>query len=162
MFKSVPVLALALGLGMVAGWGQEPGQPIVYNHHKHVTEAGMGCLDCHSNAEAQARASIPNIRTCGDCHADAEAENSELRKVAEYAANGTPIPWKQIHTVPDYVYFSHRRHVSLGQMDCSACHGDVGAMTVPFSKPFVPMKMAWCMECHAKREVSNDCSACHR
>jgi Cytochrome c7 and related cytochrome c len=157
-----PIFVLSLGLWIVPGWGQERGQPIVYNHQKHVAEMSMACLDCHANVETQARASIPNIKTCGDCHSDPEAENAELRKVAKYVADGVPIAWKQIHSVPDYVYFSHRRHVKLGEIECAVCHGDVSAMTTPFAKPFVPIKMKWCIDCHEQRAVSNDCAACHR
>ena len=168
MYTIGPILALGLGLWIVISWGQEPGQlaralqPVAYNHQKHVAEASMACLDCHSNAETQARASIPNIGTCGDCHSDTEAENLEERKVAEHVANGVPIQWQQIHSVPDYAYFSHRRHVKLGEIECAVCHGDVGAMTTPFAKPFAPIKMKWCMDCHEQRAESNDCAACHR
>jgi len=156
------LFSLSLGLWTIVGRGEEDGQPIAYNHQKHVSEAGMACLDCHANAETHERASIPNIGTCGNCHSDTTVDNLAQRQVAEYVAKGALIPWKQIHIIPDYAYFSHRRHVKLGQMDCATCHGDVGAMITPITKPFVPLKMGWCMDCHEQHVVSNDCAACHR
>lgn len=137
-------------------------QPIKYNHKLHIEEALSECTDCHVQAEKSTRASIPNIQICGDCHSDLEVENSEQRKVAEYVQNGTQIPWHQVHLVPDHVYFSHRRHVSLGQIECSECHGDVSQMETPFVKPFQQIAMAWCIDCHKQRQVTSECYACHR
>ena len=144
------------------GWAGEITQPIQYNHKLHIEEAVEDCLDCHHAAETNARASIPNIRVCGDCHDDIESENPEEQKVAEYVFNGLDIPWVQIHTVPDHVYFSHRRHVKLAQIECMDCHGDVSQMERPFSIAFVNMEMEWCIDCHEERNVTNDCYACHR
>ena len=110
----------------------------------------------------QARASIPNIEVCGDCHDDVEVESPEEQKVAEFVTKGTRIPWQQLHAVPDYAYFSHRRHAAIGQLECAICHGNVEQMEQPFEKPFVEMNMDWCRQCHEERGVSNDCYACHR
>lgn len=137
-------------------------QPIAYNHKIHIEDVGFACLDCHSNAETHARASIPNIEFCRDCHDDVEVENSEESKVAEHVSNETKINWLQVHTVPDYAYFSHRRHVKLGQIECETCHGNVSQMETPFDKSNLVMDMTWCMDCHDQRGVTNDCYACHR
>lgn len=147
---------------LIAAGAQDDEQPIRYNHKKHIEDAELECIDCHLNVENQARASIPNIEICGDCHDDVEAENPQERKVAEFVAENVRIPWQQIHSVPDYAYFSHRRHVKLAQIECITCHGDVAQMDQPFVKPFQEIKMDWCMDCHEQRAVSNDCYACHR
>ena len=118
-------------------------QPIKYNHKIHLEEADLTCLDCHQNATSQARASIPNISFCGDCHDDVGSENPEERKLAEYVSNGIDIPWVQVHVVPDHAYFSHRRHVTLGQLDCSECHGNVAQMEIPFEAPSNSINMDW-------------------
>jgi hypothetical protein len=137
-------------------------QPIAYNHKLHIEEVDFTCLDCHLNAETHTRASIPNIEFCRDCHDDIEVENPEESKVAEYVNSDIKIKWVQVHTVPDYAYFSHRRHVKLAQIDCTICHGEVSQMETPFVKSYLIMDMSWCMDCHAQHGVTNDCYACHR
>ena len=159
-------LIIILGFFISIFWARDNSrgefvQPIAYNHKIHVKEVGFACTDCHVNVESHARASIPNIGICRDCHDDIEVENPEERKVAEHVNNDVKIKWIQIHTVPDYVYFSHRRHVKLAQIECQTCHGDVSQMETPFVKPFTSIKMSWCIDCHARQGVTNDCYACH-
>lgn len=143
-------------------WAQQTVQPVQYNHMIHVEDAELECIDCHLNVRSHSRALIPNIELCADCHDDIESENEEQRKVAEYINNGMNIPWLQVHRVPDHVYFSHRRHVVLGQMECESCHGKVAEMEKPFIKPTQLLEMDWCMDCHEQRQVDNDCYSCHR
>ncbi|MFQ5737576.1 MAG: cytochrome c3 family protein [Acidobacteriota bacterium] len=155
------VLAIGLSVLSVKGLENTP-QPIGYSHKKHVEDAGLVCADCHRNVETKERASIPNIDVCGDCHDDTEVENPEEVRVAGYVTRAERIPWRQVHLVPDYAYFSHRRHVKLGQLECSLCHGDVARMEDPFLGPYRPIVMKWCTDCHEERAVTNDCYACHR
>jgi len=149
-------------LGIVLAAALNGKQPIQYNHEKHIQEAELECLDCHRNVETGARALIPNIETCSECHDDPEDENEEIRKVVSYVSEGKNIPWKQINVVPDYAFFSHRRHVLLGEITCETCHGNVASMATPFSEPYQEISMDWCMDCHQGRQVSSDCYACHR
>lgn len=137
-------------------------QPILYNHKKHVEDAGLNCFDCHTGAQIHEKASIPNIGICKGCHEQAMTESKEEKKLVDYIRKNQPIPWIQVHRVPDHAYFSHRRHVSIGKVACLACHGDVAKMTTPFSKPYLPVKMAFCIDCHAKNRVNTDCATCHR
>ncbi|MFQ5705978.1 MAG: cytochrome c3 family protein [bacterium] len=155
-------LIAVLIAGLLSSSEKEPVQPIAYNHNKHVEEAGMECLDCHKYAEENARASIPNIEVCQDCHDEALSDSEAEKTLVAYIKNKKRIPWQQNYFVPDYAYFSHRRHVKLGKLDCAVCHGDVAKLTRPISQPFVKMKMDWCRDCHEQRKVSNDCYACHR
>jgi len=148
-------------LAVIMAWAQQVLQPIQYNHKIHIDEAGLECVDCHQNVETQSRALIPNINVCSDCHDD-DTEDTELLKVAEYIENGLRIPWLQVHSVPDYAFFSHRRHVVLGQIECTSCHGDVAGMEKPFTTKQTLMDMDWCIDCHEKQQVNNDCYACHR
>jgi hypothetical protein len=162
-FKILLILSCITLVGAIIGASHQRGsQPIQYNHKLHVEEADLTCLDCHPNAETLARASIPNIQICSDCHDDTESENMEERKVAEYGSMDAHIPWVQVHIVPDHVFFSHRRHVKLAQIECMDCHGDVSQMKKPFIDAFVEMEMEWCMDCHDERNVTNDCYSCHR
>ncbi|MFQ5752840.1 MAG: cytochrome c3 family protein [bacterium] len=137
-------------------------QPIAYNHNLHVEENGMACLDCHLYAEKNARASIPNIKVCLDCHEEAISESAAEKTLVDFITKNQKIPWRQIYSVPDYAYFSHRRHVKLGKLECKVCHGDVEKLTKPISEPYIEIKMKWCMDCHEEKKVSNDCYACHR
>lgn len=152
-------IILVCGSKLLAG---DTDQPIRYNHKIHIEDVGLTCADCHIHTRDQARASIPNIEICVDCHDEAGGDNIEAGKVGEYVEQQKKIPWVQIHKIMDYAYFSHRRHVVLGQLECAQCHGDVGAREKPFSKPFVEIKMAWCLDCHEQRAVTTDCYACHR
>jgi hypothetical protein len=156
------IALVGLGLGMTVNDLTPNAQPIDYSHKKHVEELLIGCLDCHWNAEKHSSAVIPNIEVCGVCHLDVESDHPEERKVAAYAVQGMKIPWRQVHVVPDHVYFSHRRHVALGELECTVCHGDVAQMEKPFSRPYVSMNMGWCTECHEGVGVTNDCASCHR
>jgi hypothetical protein len=142
---------IIIASALIGASPQQGDQPVQYNHKVHVEEADLACLDCHLNAETLARASIPNIQICSDCHDDTESENMEERKVAEYVSMDAPIPWVQVHIVPDHVLFSHRRHVKLAQIECMDCHGDVSQMERPFSIAFVSMEMEWCIDCHEQR-----------
>lgn len=138
-------------------------QPIQYNHKLHVQDNEMECVECHQYAESHARATIPNIEVCGDCHSDEPMTDSvEEAKLIEYVSDGRKIPWTKVYRVPSHVYFSHRRHTTLGQVDCATCHGSVEDMTTPFSRPSVRMSMDWCMKCHETNGVDNDCTRCHR
>ncbi|MFQ5602439.1 MAG: cytochrome c3 family protein [bacterium] len=158
-------LLLLVGIivaGFISRNNSDSGQPIAYNHFIHVEENGMECLDCHIYAEKNSRASIPNIETCRDCHEEAVSESEEELTLVNYISENKKIPWRQIYFVPDHAYFSHRRHVTLGKLDCIVCHGDVGSQTKPVTEPVNDIKMDWCRDCHEERGVSSDCYACHR
>lgn len=137
-------------------------QPIAYNHKKHIEEAGLGCFDCHNQVLTHQKANIPNIEFCKNCHEEPMTDSKEEEKLVAYIKNNQPIPWVQVHRVPDHAYFSHRRHVSLGKVACQDCHGDVNNMTLPFSKPHNPIQMEFCISCHEKKRVTTECTTCHR
>lgn len=136
-------------------------QPIAYNHKLHI-EQGLGCLDCHIFAEDRASATLPSLDVCSECHSDEPMTDSEEELVLiRYIENEEEIPWKKIYSVPQHVYFSHRRHVIIGEMDCETCHGNVVEKTSPITEPFLEMNMKKCMECHKENKVTNDCLSCH-
>lgn len=137
-------------------------QPILYNHKKHIEEAGLNCFDCHLRVGIGQKASIPNIDFCQNCHKEAMTSSKEEAKLVRYISNNEKIPWVQVHRLPDHVYFSHRRHVAMGKIACQECHGNVAEMTLPFSRPAVNLKMEFCLRCHKKNRVNTDCATCHR
>ena len=138
-------------------------QPLAFNHKVHIENASLTCKDCHLNAEKMAVATIPALEVCQTCHNDEPLSKSPAeQELFKYAAQKKEIPWIQIYSLPGHVYFSHRRHVTIGGLECSSCHGDVATMTTPVSYPATPMTMENCTGCHKQHKVTNDCLACHR
>ncbi len=94
----------------------------------------------------------------------AEAKAAGVSASLESASTADPgyIPWKRIYRQPDYVFFSHRRHVVIGKVECKSCHGDMSELTSPLPRPVVNQSMTWCMNCHEQKQASLDCIACHK
>ena len=139
-----------------------PGvQPIAFNHAKHLA-SGMACPDCHTGSEAQARATLPNVRACLTCHEAPLTASAEEQKIRTFAAAGKELAWDPLTRVPAHVFFSHRRHVQLAQLDCVACHGAMEKLTAPPNKLFRPLNMDDCIGCHQKSKLKTDCNDCHR
>ncbi|MEZ4987909.1 MAG: c-type cytochrome [Saprospiraceae bacterium] len=62
-----------------------------------------------------------------------------------------PIEWVRIHNLPDHAYFNHAQHVSVGKLECQACHGPVEEMEKVYQ--YSPLSMGWCVNCHRQTEV---------
>ncbi len=163
--RAIPVLAGAMLLIAVAvAWAMRPwpvDQPLAFNHKLHVEEMGAECTDCHLYALSGARATIPNIEVCGDCHDEAQTDSPAEARLVEHVQTGEPIPWVKVTVVPDHVYFSHRRHAAIAEIECAVCHGEVGQLTEPVARPAVKITMDACMDCHDEAGASNDCIWCH-
>lgn len=135
-------------------------QPIAFNHKIHA-ENGLECLDCHPYFEEHQSSGKPTIEVCSGCHEEPLGESEEEEKLIEYISAGKEIDWQRLYSVPEDVYFSHRRHVVLGGLECQMCHGSIGESLQPPSRPKkITMKM--CINCHEEKEVNNDCISCHR
>jgi len=159
------LLGLAIGLLFVflligSGIGLKDGQPISFNHKRHQ-EQGVECLTCHPYPKEQNFSGMPTLTTCLECHKEALTKNPEEEKIRQFQKRGEEISWKHLYYQPDHVFFSHRRHVALGKIECKTCHGNIGESEKPPTRPFVQMTMSWCMNCHVKNKVTNDCLACH-
>ena len=90
-------------------------------------------------------ANLPGASTCMNCHNVVLKDDPRLQIVRDSATNNTPIPWVQVHKVPDYVYFNHSVHVDRG-ISCVECHGRVDQMDeVRHDKSF---SMSFCLDCH--------------
>ena len=138
-------------------------QPIVYNHKLHIEEVELTCIDCHIYVESLPSATIPNISICGECHSDEPMTDSpEEAKLIKYIEEGKQIPWQRIYYVPDHVYFSHRRHVSIGELECINCHGNVEELTEPAPYPVWIPTMNNCIDCHKENKITYDCLVCHK
>lgn len=125
--------------------GYQPVQPVPFSHNVHANQLGIDCRYCHDGVEKSWYSNVPTASTCMNCHNQVLKDDPRLALVRESAASGKPIPWVQIHKVPDYVYFNHSVHVNRG-ISCVHCHGEVHKMDeVQHAKP---LSMAFCLECH--------------
>jgi Cytochrome c7 and related cytochrome c len=165
------LILLATVIGIVAGAvlvnyavdkREQFVQPIDFSHAVHAGKYKIPCMACHQRVMMGARASIPNIEVCGACHTTPMKKTPQELLVYQYVSQHKQIPWYSIYHVPDYVYFSHRRHVGLGKLDCKNCHGDMAALNSPPKTQFLQIKMQNCWDCHEKHNVTTDCSHCHR
>lgn len=159
-------MALAAA-GCVAPWGCAPHrsapieQPLAFSHATHVTGEELRCKDCH-DAETAVRAGFPDIKYCHECHSQPEGDHPDEPKVREYYEAKKQIPWIQVNRNEGHVYFSHRVHVTLAEMECEDCHGDVASLTEPLPRPVPELhSMEACMECHEERGASQECITCH-
>ena len=125
--------------------GYQPVQPVGFPHSVHVNQLGMDCRYCHSAVEKSWYSNVPASSTCMNCHNQVLKDDPRLALVRESAQTGKPIPWVQVHKMPDYVYFNHSVHVTRG-ISCIHCHGEVNKMEeVYHAKPF---SMTFCLDCH--------------
>ena len=98
-------------------------QPIEYSHMLHAGTLQIECEYCHNNARKSIHAGVPPTETCMNCHKMVDStDRPELEKLKGYWERGEEIPWVKVHDLPDFVYFSHKRHVRAG-VDCTECHG---------------------------------------
>jgi hypothetical protein len=133
-------------------------QPLAFTHAKHDA---LACAVCHRGVDIAARAAIPQGDLCLKCHATAP-RIAGAEALWDPIAEGQPIDWVRLTRVPDHVMFSHRRHVTLGGLECESCHGDIGRRPVPAPSAPVRLDMDACLSCHRRERASEDCAACHR
>jgi hypothetical protein len=154
-FVLAAAIALA-GAGVTAGVtiyltpkyyrvGYQPVQPVPFSHRVHAGQLGLDCRYCHNGVEKSWFANLPGASTCMNCHNQVMKDDPVLQIVRDSATNNTPIPWVQVHRVPDYVYFNHSVHVTRG-ISCVECHGRIDQMDqVEHAKP---LSMSFCLDCH--------------
>lgn len=155
--------------------GYQPIQPIHYSHKIHAGDNQIDCKYCHSSARVSKTSGIPALNVCMNCHksiyeynGEVTAEYSkefytgEIKKLydavgwdeanQEYTGKTKPVKWVRIHNLPDFAYFNHSQHVTVGQIQCQTCHGPVEEMEVMYQ--YSPLTMGWCIECHRETEVA--------
>lgn len=140
-------------------------QPVAFSHQLHVTRAGLDCTTlCHAAATSEVYAGLPSKDVCYECHDPDEEtpDKPELTRLAAYVDRDEDIPWQRVALVPPDVFFSHRRHVSAGQLECARCHPGVAEAARPLEEVSLAMRMDQCLDCHERQEADLDCLACHR
>jgi hypothetical protein len=152
----IAVSAVLLGSAALAGvWyyftpkytrvGYQPIQPVAFSHAIHVDQVGMDCRYCHNAVERSWFSNLPTAAVCMNCHGQVLKDSPKLELVRESAATGRPIPWVQVHKLPDYVYLNHSVHVNRG-VSCVECHGQIHKMDeVQHAQP---LSMSFCLDCH--------------
>ena len=125
--------------------GYQPIQPVAFSHATHAGQLGIDCRYCHNAVEKSWYSNIPTSSTCMNCHNQVLKDDPRLALVRESAQTGQPIPWVQIHRVPDFVYFNHSVHVDRG-ISCVECHGNITKMEEVYH--YQPLSMTFCLDCH--------------
>jgi Zn ribbon nucleic-acid-binding protein len=154
-------------VSMVAGvfWAQSgsapapapPEQPLPYSHKTHLG-LGLKCANCHTNPDPGEAMGFPETAKCMQCHTAVKKESSAIQKLAAFHEKKQPVPWVRVYQIPSYVLFSHKAHVDAGAT-CETCHGPVAQRDVLWRETNI--SMGGCMDCHQKKQVSNDCGFCH-
>ena len=137
-------------------------QPIQFNHQKHVKGAGLDCSTCHQLYADHQHSGLPDLSLCAGCHQQPMTQSPEERKLVTLAASAAPPAFRKTIRLPDHVYYSHRRHVTVAGLACPTCHGAIADTTAPPSRPLVQISMKTCIDCHTRRSVPVNCIACHR
>jgi hypothetical protein len=122
-----------------------PDQPVPFSHKHHVSGLGIDCRYCHSSVEFASNAGMPPTETCMTCHSQIWTNAAILAPVRESLAEHKPLRWRNVYTLPDYVYFDHSIHIAKG-IGCTECHGAIGEM--PLTRKAATLHMSWCLDCH--------------
>lgn len=156
--------------------GKDVEQPIEFPHDVHTADNKINCLYCHTYARRSKVAGIPPTSKCMGCHNMIATDKERIQKLTEYWEKKESVPWKKVHDMPDFVHFTHEKHLKKFIFDneelaenmsvdtvapvCAVCHGDLRTMTV--AKKVKPLTMGWCVSCHEANGGPGDCWACHK
>ena len=135
-----------------------PAQPLPFSHRHHLA-LGLECKNCHEMPEPGDFAGLPSTSRCMSCHVEIKKEAGSIQRLGEYHKEGKPVPWARVYRIPDYVFFSHKEHVTRAKAACEACHGPVREREVLRKEKDI--SMAGCMECHRASNASLACDYCH-
>lgn len=134
-------------------------QPIPFNHAFHAGQLNLDCLYCHRSAHQSPTAGVPSLHLCMGCHQNLDATQASIQTLLDHWQRQQPIAWVRLQRLPDFVYFTHERHLAHG-LQCSSCHGEVDRMTA--TPRAATYEMGWCLSCHRQRGASRDCVTCHK
>jgi hypothetical protein len=93
------------------------------------------------------------------CHKITALDKPEVQKLKGYWDRKEPIPWIKINDLPDFVIFTHKRHVIKG-IECQTCHGPVETMDQ--MQRIASLEMGWCVSCHKQQKATLECLDCHK
>jgi hypothetical protein len=144
----------------------EFSQPIEFSHKTHIEKGEIPCEFCHIYARRSVNSGAPVMTSCFGCHrviagSDEDPEKAKknqeaIKKLLEYQSKQASIPWKKIHDLPDFVHFSHKRHIQVG-FDCTECHGEINQHDLLSMETMITdLSMGWCMKCHTEGRPAVD------
>ena len=151
--------------------GKDVIQPIEFPHNIHVKVNGINCMYCHTYARRSKVAGIPPTSKCMGCHKTIATDKPRIQKLTEYWEKKQSPRWKKVHDMPDFVHFTHEKHLKKFVFDrdfpvenvkevCAFCHGDIENMTV--ARKVKPLTMGFCRRCHEANGGPGDCWKCHK
>lgn len=152
--------------------GKDVPQPINYSHKLHAGDLGINCIYCHTYSRRSKVAGIPPTAKCMGCHTVVGTEAPEIEKLTAMWSEGQSPAWNKVNDVPDFVHFSHERHLQKFLFDnpemdisdapevCAMCHGDMKEVGV--AKKMKPLTMGFCVTCHENNQGPADCTRCHK
>ena len=147
-------------------------QPIEFPHNIHVEVNKINCMYCHTYARRSKVAGIPPLSKCMGCHLVIATDKPRIQQLTQYWEKREPPPWKKVHDVPDFVHFTHEKHLRRFVFEndgfpvervkevCAFCHGEVRNMTV--AEKVKPLTMGFCRRCHEANQGPFDCWKCHK
>ncbi len=169
-FKVVHIILILAGLAvcgkavteeviyMGRSQGFEPDQPIKFSHRIHAGDNEIDCNYCHTGSMDSKNSFIPPASLCLNCHNvirnGTNTGEIEINKIHEAVESGVPIEWVRVHSLPDFVFFSHAQHVNVGKIECKECHGEVEKMGR--IQQVSDLSMGWCIDCHRTQKVQFD------
>ncbi len=152
--------------------GKHVEQPIEFPHDIHTKVNKINCMYCHTYARRSKVAGIPPTSKCMGCHLVIATDKPRIKQLTEYWEKREPLKWKKVHDVPDFVHFTHEKHLKRFVFDnegmsvdrvsevCAFCHGDLKQMTV--AQKVKPLTMGFCARCHEANKGPFDCWKCHK
>jgi hypothetical protein len=158
------VILVSAAIALPAAARRNPAipQPVAFNHRKHTQDLGLTCEFCHKYVRAGAHAGLPDVETCSMCHQARQGTSAEAAKVTELIAAGNPLHFNKLFRLSSHVFYTHRRHVGIAELECNNCHGAIAETERPPDRPLLEITMEFCMDCHREQGQTLDCNACHR
>jgi hypothetical protein len=133
-------------------------QPIPFSHQVHAAVKEIQCQFCHPYVGRSTFPGIPPVEKCLYCHKYIIPKFPWIQKEHDYFNTVTPIPWRKVNYVPEFVFFNHQRHIRK-EITCEECHGQVKYEDRLKNHRFF---MEFCITCHEKKKANVECwLACH-
>jgi hypothetical protein len=137
--------------------GDKHQKGVKFSHQFHVSEAGVACIDCHTDASKSTKASdnlLAKMEACKSCHEEPLKNNCTYCHLNSdstiYTATLNPIR---------ELMFSHQQHVEDQKVTCETCHTVLDKAGVATGE-LVPA-MATCNSCHNDTKATGACEKCH-
>jgi hypothetical protein len=127
----------------------ERQQPIQFDHRHHTRDDGIDCFYCHFEAKRSSYAGVPPTALCMGCHGQVWNDSPFLALLRDSYFTKTPIAWRRVTAVPDFVHFDHSAHIQKG-VGCVTCHGRIDQMAEVYQAK--PLTMDFCIDCHRSPE----------